>query len=382
MKLKLNSLKKINRGLILSQLSKKNLTRVELQKCTGISAGSVSSIIKELINSKVILESEIVSSNKLGRKGVYLLLNPEYKFIIGIKIKRGSLIATLNDLNGKIFKEIVFEIEDTNIDTLVTLINKIYLKFSKNKPIIGLGIVLPAQVNPVTKTINYSSFYQWKDIPLGDLLKNKINIPIFIENDVRAMTLAEKNIFNSELKNILFINIDNGISTGICINNELFLGDNFIAGQIGHSYVKNNNILCKCGKYGCLETVIANPYLLKKYIKNSKLNDKNITFDTFLHEINKGNKIALNILEEASLSLAIVLGNLLNTFNISNVIIGGDLSKNKKLFFQLLTNNLSKICLPIIFKNLNLSRSKLNHKNNTIGAVTIVSHNFFKGNII
>lgn len=382
MNIKLDSLKKINSGLILHELKNNNFTRVELQKSTGLAAGTLSNIMKELVSKNIVIEKEDSSNISRGRKGTKLFINYDYKHLIAIKIKRGTMIATLNKIDGTVLDKIILVIPQKDPDTIVNLIYNSYEKLKKDKEILGVGISFPGQIDSNEGIITYSSFYGWKKVYLKKMLEEKISCNIFIENDVRAMALSEKDFVSDDIKNILYINIDNGISAGIIINNSLLLGDDFIAGHIGHTFVEDNGIKCNCGKIGCLETTSSIPKIIENYILLSKDSSENINFNYFVEKINSQDKNALKVLEKAVYYIAVVIGNLSNTFNISNIIFGGKILSIDKIFFSLFSNYINKIALPYVAENLKIKKAKFDHTNDTIEAVYVVLNQFYKGNLI
>lgn len=383
MKIKLDSLKKINIGIILSALKNNSFTRVELQKYTGLAAGTLSNIMKELVNKNIILETEENGNGSRGRKGTKLSINYNYKYVIGIKVKRGTLIGTLNNLEGKIIDKIFLILPNKTPETVINSIIETVRVLKEDKEILGVGIAFPGQIDSNKGIVTHSSFYNWQKIELKNMLKKEIDCEIFIENDVRAMALSEKDFLNPNIKNILYINIDRGVSAGIIINNKLLLGDNFIAGHIGHAFVENNGRVCNCGKIGCLETIASNPKMLEDYLSLSKETDeKSQHFSYFIKKIKENDKNAIKVLNHALYSLAIVIGNLSNTFNISTIIIGGEIIKCGDIMFEIFLKHMNYICLPYVIENLEIKKSTFNHSDNTIGAVYVVLNQFFNGNIL
>ena len=381
--IKLDSLKKINSGLILSTLKNNSFTRVELQKFTNLAAGTLSNIMKELVNKNIILETEENTNGARGRKGTKLSINYNYKYVIGIKVKRGTLIGTLNDLKGNILDKIFLPISDKNPKSVAKNISEVINILKKDREILGVGVAFPGQIDSNKGTITYSSFYKWQKIELKDMLKKYINCEIFIENDVRAIALAEKDFLSPDIKNILYINIDRGVSAGIIIDNKLLLGDNFIAGHIGHAFAENNGRTCNCGKIGCLETIVSNPKMVEDYISLLKEEEKeNFDFNYFLEKVKENDKNAVKVLDHALWSLAVVIGNLSNTFNISTIIVGGDIIKCGEIFFNIFLKHMNFICLPYVAENLQIKKSTFDHSDNTIGAVYVVLNQFFNGNIL
>lgn len=388
MNIKLDSLKKINSGLILSALKNNSFTRVELQKFTNLAAGTLSNIMKELVNKNIILETEEDGKGARGRKGTKLSINYDYKYVIGIKVKRGTLIGTLNDLKGNVLDKIFLPVSDKNPQGVAEDIAEVINFLKKDREILGAGIAFPGQIDSNKGIVTYSAFYKWQKIELKEMLKKYIDCEIFIENDVRAMALAEKDFLNSDIKNILYINIDRGVSAGIIIDNKLLLGDNFIAGHIGHAFAENNGRICNCGKIGCLETIVSNPKMVEDYIsllkKENNFQEKiieNFDFNCFIEKIIENDKNALEVLNHALWSLAVVIGNLSNTFNISTIVIGGDIIKCGDIFFNIFLKHMNFVCLPYVAENLQIKKSTFDHSDNTIGAVYVVLNQFFNGNI-
>lgn len=381
MNIKLDSLKKINTGIILKSLKKKEFTRVELQKYTQLAAGTLSNITKELVIDGVILETDIEKNKVRGRKGTLISLNREYKYVVGIKINRGVVIGTLNLLDGEPVTEMALDLKSKDVDHVVATVVEIYNTLKQDKPILGMGVAFPGQVDSFNGIVRYSSYFKWENINLVEHLRSYITVPVFLENDVRAMTLAEKEFWDKEYRNLLYINIDKGVSAGIMINHSLLFGDNFIAGQIGHTFVEDNHKECICGKTGCLETIASNTAILADYAEAKGLKSCDVTIEKFIEKVEANDEVAVKIIDHAVHALSIVISNISNTFNISNLIIGGEILKINQLL-DILKKYMEKHCLPYVYKNLTIKKSHFNHRNNTIGAVYVVLDKFFAGEII
>ena len=121
------------------------------------------------------------------------------------------------------------------------------------KKIIGAGIGMPGFID-FKKGINYS-FLETKDKTITQYLSEKINLPVYIDNDSSLIALAELRFGTGRhKKNAMVINIGWGVGLGMVLNGELFRGHNGFAGEFSHMPLFNNNKLCGCGKTGCLET--------------------------------------------------------------------------------------------------------------------------------
>lgn len=194
------------------------------------------------------------------------------------------------------------------------------------------------------------------------------------------MTLVEKDFLDPSVKNLMYIHLGHGVSTGIIINNNLLLGDNFTAGQIGHTFIEGNNKICSCGKKGCLETIASIPCILQEYKSKKNLNDK-IDFDFFLKQVKEKDLIAVEILDRAIHYIGTSIGNFINLLNISTIILGGDMVSLDKYFFDRLNLAINLSALPHANDNLNILKSKYIHSENTIGAIYIILSEFYRGNL-
>src|SRR5690606_37868596 len=119
--------------------------------------------------------------------------------------------------------------------------------------ILGIGLNLTGRINYRT---GYSySFFNFHEDPLSRVIESSLGIHTYLENDSRAMAYGE---FCSgsvkDEKNVLFVNLDHGIGMGIMVNGQLYYGKSGFAGELGHIPMFGNEILCHCGKKGCLET--------------------------------------------------------------------------------------------------------------------------------
>src|SRR5690606_1828525 len=143
---------------------------------------------------------------------------------------------------------------EVSLESLCSIINE-FIKSSgiRREKILGIGVNLGGRINYLT---GYSySYFNFHENPLSKIIESRLGIHTFLENDSRAMAYGE---FCSgavkEEKNVLFVNLDHGIGMGIMVNGQLYYGKSGFAGELGHIPMFSNEIICHCGKKGCLET--------------------------------------------------------------------------------------------------------------------------------
>ena len=134
--------------------------------------------------------------------------------------------------------------------------------------LLGIGVGTPGIVDAATGTIRWAVNLDWQDLPLGDILRERYGVPVEVANDSRAAALRDRAVRprrQAPLRpNLIAIKVGRGIGAGIVLGGELFHGDGFGAGEIGHTVVVDDGAACRCGRFGCLETVASSRAMLAR----------------------------------------------------------------------------------------------------------------------
>src|SRR5690606_31509407 len=202
--------------------------------------------------------------------------------------------------------------------------------------ILGIGVNITGRVNHKT---GYSySFFNFKEEPLSQVIEKRTGIQTFIENDSRAMAFGEfySGVVTTE-KNVLFINMDEGIGMGIMIDGKLYYGNSGFAGEFGHIPWLQNDIICHCGKKGCLETEASGIAIVKTLLEKleggatSIISDKvedtsQIKIQHIIEAALHDDMLAIDLIASAGEKIGRGIASLINLFNPELVILGGILA--------------------------------------------------------
>jgi len=234
-----------------------NFSITDLSKEVNISAPTITKLIGELINEGFVIDFGKQGTSGGRRPNMYGL-NPEAGYFVGVDIKKDSLSLGLITFKGQLIEheDKTFILENTmqSLDKLCSLIKSYVSKLSIPKDkILAVGVNISGRVNSES---GYSySFYYLDEKPLSMLIEERIDCSVFIENDSRSMTYGEYMLGeNNSPKNMLFINASWGLGIGIIIDGKLYYGKSGFSGEYGHFPFFDNEIICRCGKRGCLET--------------------------------------------------------------------------------------------------------------------------------
>lgn len=239
------------------------------------------------------------------------------------------------------------------------------------------------------------NFEDMRDEPLAVLLKRRLDIPIFIENDSKAMAYGEYiHCIDESWKNILYVNVSWGIGLGIILNGELYYGKDGYAGEFGHIYRYDNDIMCHCGKKGCLETEISGRAIcrkLKEQIYNhapSSLSakvwaQKQITMMDIINAVKEGDLLCMKLIAQTGYELGKELAGLINLLNPDCIIVGGQLTQvSDECFMEPLRTATHKYAFKLMRRELPILSSRLGNDAGIIGACMIARNKFLMQNAV
>lgn len=372
------------------------LSRADIAKITGLTPATITNITKELMERGYLVQSRIGESSG-GRPPIILELDPNARYIIGVSIGVGKIEVVISNIIAEILikKSVDLENQDRNKDNvlsiIVNLVNEIIDESGIHKEkIIGVGIAMHGIVNSYTGISEYSPYYGWRNIDIKKELSEKIEYPIFLDNDVRTMALGESWFGIAKSKeNFIVINVSNGIGAGIIIDNKPYYGVNFSAGEIGHISVRNDGRRCNCGNYGCLETISSNNSIVEKVVELLK-NDfqsillkkgsiERITIKDICDAAKEKDSLAVNAIAEAAMYIGMVISNLINILNPEYIIMVGEIFKDNSHAIEIIEEEVSKRALKLSAETVRITKSSLGEDAATIGAVTLVIKELFEG---
>lgn len=383
----------VKRKIISYYMDARSSTLPDLSRELDLSVPTVTKLITEMID-----EGFIVSYGKLetgeGRPPTLYGLNPDSGYFIGVDIKRFSINIGLMNFLGDIVKSemgIQYDLDNTPaaLDRMCELvkafISKLNIDVSK---ILNIGINISGRVNPSS---GYSfSLFNFEERPLAEVLSEKFDIPVCLYNDTRAMAYGEyvKGIVRGE-RNIVFINLSWGLGAGMIFNGELYDGKSSFAGEFGHFNVFDNEIMCHCGKKGCLETGASGRAfirILEERVRSGKISvlsdqilsgSHKVTLTDIVDATNNEDLLCIEIMEEIGQTLGRYIAGLINLLNPELVVIGGVLANTGDYVLQPIKSAVRKYSLNMVSKDSAIVLSKLLDKAGIIGVGMLTRKNLF-----
>jgi N-acetylglucosamine repressor len=356
--------KQHNRDLVLRTIFANDSTsRAEVARVTNLTRTTVSEVVNGLLTEGLV--EEVGRGESIGGKSPILLsVVADSRYLIGLNLAQDKFIGAIVNLRGDIKEIVEVSVHDDNGQNALELVYRIIdqLTQKKLKPIVGVGVGAPGLINTREGIVINAVNLQWQDLPLGQLLKKKYNLPVSVLNDSQATAIGEYVYGRQHAldENLIVVNVKHGIGAGILINGRLFQGDGGGAGEIGHVVVQENGELCRCGKHGCLETISSAQAVLRQ------LNAKSL--DEAQESFEAGNITAKQAIANAAHYLGISLANLIGTLNIQKIVLTGDMTRFGAAWLDAVNMSMRNAALSRMSENTKLELGVLDYRACILGA--------------
>jgi predicted NBD/HSP70 family sugar kinase len=329
--------------------------------------------VRDLLDEGVVEEIGKSGSNG-GRPAVLVALNAKYARTIGVKVEASRILAASVDMGGAIVEraELAFDhapLPSEAIDGIVGLANR--LRAGRT---LGVGVSISGFVDPITGADLYSPILSWEKVPLRDPLAYRLSLPVWIENDVNALALAERWYgAGRPFSHFVCITVGEGIGAGVVIHGEIYRGAFGGAGELGHITIDPDGPVCRCQERGCLEVYASDRFLLEEA---ARLGYSTIAeMATAAHDGETG---ACEAFARMGKFLGLGTKNLVNLLNPEAIILGGERMEESDLFLSALEEEVRRHSFPAEAEKLHILPAELGADGFLIGPATLVAADFFR----
>ena len=374
----------IKKEIISYFLNNGKTTISELAKELDLSVPTVTKLINGMSEDGLISDYGKIPTPE-GRHPNYYGMNPTSAYFMGIEMTHQHLNMALMDFNGDVVRTKfgIPYIYENKLELLDELCTRIMEFIDEETPeirenIFNINLNIAGRVNPESG-YSYSSFY-FSEEPISSILSRKLYRNVGIDNDTRAMAYGEymKGIVK-EQKNVLFINYSWGLGIGIIIDGKPYYGKSGFSGEFGHFPAFDNEIICHCGKKGCLETEASGRAIYREVLERIKngetsiLSDQvkdiqNLKLSDIIKATNQEDTLCIEVVEEVSEKLGRYIAGLINIFNPELVIIGGQVAETDGFVLMPIRSAIRKYSLNLVNKDSQIELSKLQNKAGVYGA--------------
>jgi len=377
------------------------ISRSELAFKMNLNLPTISNLVNELIDLGKLIEQGHADSTG-GRKPQLLEINTNDSSVIAVYVSSKSITSVLSNMKGNWGEREVINISQPyTVDDILSKLMEIFEKQisksqSSGKQIKRAGIAISGIVDSINGiSMKFPRCDEWSEIPLKKMVEEKFGITTIVENNIRAIGLAENLLGKyKEYKNILYINLGPGIGMGIIINGNLYKGSNLNAGEFGHITIVEDGPLCYCGNNGCLESV-ASDYAMVDIASNAikqgvstKItsfisgNDEEITAEAIFKASKLGDRFAYNLIEKSTHYIGTGIANLLNLFGSELIILGGDMASFEDQILEPINRTIRQRALERIADNAKIVFSSFGKDEGVMGAVVLALNDYYENLIL
>ena len=374
---------------------KKNVSRVELVKLTGLSAGLITGITHALISKGLVTEA-LGRPSTAGRKPLALNVRHDAAYVVGVDLGSFYLRVVATDILGNLVYKLrtetsLSEGRERVLDKTFTAIHKVINECGIPKETIrGIGMGHSGIIDPATGVVlsfpRPGQMTEWKNVPLQQMLEQEFAMPCILEDSVRAIALSERCFgLGRNLEDFVYIDVGMGIGAGIILNGNLYKGPGGGAGEFGHMTVEENGPLCCCGNNGCLEMMASCAAIIHaargaiEQGVDSKIRElvegdlKRISIEIIAEAAQENDSLAFRVFHEAVSHIGVALADVVNLLNPGVVVFGGPLFRAAPYLLEPLKRVIKQRALERSANQVQLSVSNLGSEGGALGAARAIS---------
>ncbi len=395
-----NQIKQHNiRAVLFYLLNHQPAFRVDIAEEMQLSTTTITNLIDELIETGLVVEQgveETQGPRRIGRPRSALYLLEDARYAIGIQLGIGFYRIGLANLRAEIldYRQDSFPPGTPPAMVIPEIIRQVEALLAENnldrQHILGVGVGMPGLVNHQTG-VNVRAFkLGWQNVPIRDWFSEGLNLPVIVENNVKAMALGEA-FFGSgrQASSLAFIYSRSGVGSGIVIDKRLLQGANLGAGEIGHMLLLNpGGKKCFCGQSGCLETLISEPALMEEAAEAASIYPNGVLAselqsaeyplsNRLFAAARQGDPQAIEILGRAARHLGIALANLVNLLNPQMIVLGGLFVPGEDLLLEPTRETLRSCAFAGLGEKIDLRTTSFGWQAGLAGAASLVLTNLF-----
>ena len=388
------------RAILLSLLHEGSVSRVELAEKTSLSTTTVTNLISELIEQGIVIEEgleETIGRRRVGRPRTTLHLVADARYAVGVHIGIGMFRVSVTDLFADIISSNIVPFQRTAppeqvLNLIVEWIEKTVSDSQVDRRrIIGVGIGASGLVNYQTGVNILAPRLEWHDVPIREILSKQLSFPVVVDNNVRAMALAEA-FFGAGrgVNSLAFVYGRIGVGAGFVVGGQIFRGSSAGAGEIGHTIViPEGGQLCRCGNHGCLETLVSETSLISLaeeivarrpddgLLRQLQQDDGEQPIERIFAVARAGDQEIRDMIAGQACYLGMALANLVNVINPELILLGGMFAQAEELILPVVEKTMRELSFAGLGDKVRVQPTSFGWRAGVIGAAALALSTFF-----
>lgn len=306
------------------------LTRAEVGRRTGLSPGAVTKAATPLLDDDWIVELGHRPGDRIaGRPATLVAVRAERAGFLGVKVTADELFGVRTDLTARPIATRRRALDTRDVGSVVLAISRLVHKLvtapsAREAPEVhSLGVTISGDVDGHTGVVHHSPFLNWHGVPLARLVETATGLRTVIENDVRALTVAEQWFgAGAGASSFALITVGTGIGAGLSIGGRVVSGAHGVAGEVGHLPVGGADRVCTCGNLGCVEAIASTQAIVEQV--RQATGDAALTMPDAVRLARSGNAAVRAVFSRAGHALGLGIASVANLIGPERIIISGE----------------------------------------------------------
>jgi len=380
----IDQIKQTNAGVVYRLIDQLGpVSRIDLSRLAQLAPASITKIVREMIEAHLVQETEIQEPGSRGRPAVGLMVETEAWHYLSVRINRGEINLALRDLSSKLVVEEQLALpqqdEQPLLERIIAHIDQFFIRHQqKLERLTAIAITLPGIIDTENGIVHRMPFYDVQEMPLGPALENRTGVPVFIQHDISAWTMAES-LFGASrgARDVIQVVIDHNVGAGVVTDGRLLHAGSSSLVEIGHTQVDPYGKRCYCGNHGCLETIASIDSVLElaqqrmNQSMGSMLHGQPLTVETLCDAAQKGDLLARDIIVGVGTNVGRILAIMVNLFNPQKILIGSPLNRASDILFPAIADCIRQQALPAYSRNTVVESTQFTNQGTMAGAALV-----------
>lgn len=345
----LTELRRANRGRVLAALRAHGaLSRARLVEATALSRSTVTAVVAELLDSNlaVELEAQAPVAGRSGRPPTLVRLHGSAAAAVGVEISNRLVEVTACDLAHEPLGTTSRSLDPGSdpIDTLRViseLVDGVLARTGLGRDrVVGVGIALPGPIRRNSGMVGRAcTLPPWIGVHAHELAAQILDLPVLVGNDANLGALAEVTWGAARGRsNVAYIYTAKGIGAGLVLDGRIYAGASGTAGEIGHTTIDEDGLVCECGNRGCLNTV-ADAAAIVAQLRHSH---GELSIEEVIDSAHGGDIGCRRVLADAGRHIGVAIANLYNLLDPELLVFGGNLARAGDILLDPLRDSMSR----------------------------------------
>ncbi|MEU9609782.1 ROK family transcriptional regulator [Streptomyces sp. NPDC048057] len=351
-----------------------SLTQAEIARSTGLSAATVSNIVRELKERGTV---EVTPTSAGGRRARSISLSGDAGIVVGVDFGHTHLRVAVANLAHDVLAE---DSEPLDVDASAEagfdraeemVVRLVRATGAAPGKVVGVGLGVPGPIDGESGTIGSTAMLPgWVGANPAKEMSERLGVPVHVDNDANLGALGEL-VWGAArgVSDLAYIKVAGGVGAGLVTGGRVYRGPGGTAGEIGHITLDESGPVCRCGNRGCLETFAAVRYVLPLLHSS---HGPDVTMEQVVRLAQGGDPGCRRVIADTGRHIGSGVAMLCNLLNPSLVVLGGEIADAGELVLAPVREAVSRYAIPSAAQRLSVVRGELGARAEVLGAVALV----------